>query len=71
MKTDIRVGVTPALDLWSRPWEERKKALQRVVDFGIDHVFFADHVSFRFGHGHDGMVSACLLYTSPSPRDPE
>ena len=61
MKPNIRVGVTPALDLWSRPWEERKKALQRVVDFGIDHVFFADHVSFRFGHGHDGMVSAAAL----------
>lgn len=25
---------------------------------GIDHVFFADHVSFRAGYGHDGMVLA-------------
>ena len=54
----IRVGVTPALDLWSRPWDERRDAITRVADSGIDHVFFADHVSFRAGYGHDGMVLA-------------
>ncbi len=54
----VRVGVTPALDLWSRPWEERRSAIARVAESGIDHVFFADHVSFRAGYGHDGMVLA-------------
>lgn len=54
----IRVGVTPALDLWSRSWDERRAAVQSVADAGIDHVFFADHVSFRAGYGHDGMVIA-------------
>ncbi len=54
----VRVGVTPALDLWSRPWAERKAAIDLVADAGIDHVFFADHVSFRAGYGHDGMVLA-------------
>ena len=57
----VRIGVTPALDLWSRSWEDRRDAVQLVADAGIDHVFFADHVSFRTGHGHDGMVIAAGL----------
>jgi len=52
------VGVTPGIDIWTRPWDERRKVVELVVDAGIDHVFFADHVSFRIGHGHDGMVVA-------------
>ena len=56
--TPVRVGVTPGIDIWTRPWDERRKVVELVVDAGIDHVFFADHVSFRIGHGHDGMVVA-------------
>ncbi len=38
-----------------------------VADAGIDHMFFADHVSFRIGHGHDGMViSAALANLHPT-----
>ncbi|HJL98089.1 MAG: LLM class flavin-dependent oxidoreductase [Acidimicrobiales bacterium] len=54
----MRVGVTPGIDIWTRPWDERRKVVELVADAGIDHVFFADHVSFRIGHGHDGMVVA-------------
>ena len=56
--TAVRVGVTPGIDIWTRPWDERCKVIELVADTGIDHVFFADHVSFRVGHGHDGMVVA-------------
>ena len=56
--TPVRVGVTPGIDIWTRPWDERRKVIELVADTGIDHVFFADHVSFRVGHGHDGMVVA-------------
>ncbi len=56
--TPVRVGVTPGIDIWTRPWDERRKVVELVADAGIDHVFFADHVSFRIGHGHDGMVVA-------------
>ena len=56
--TAVRVGVTPGIDIWTRPWDERRKGIELVADTGIDHVFFADHVSFRVGHGHDGMVVA-------------
>lgn len=57
----IRVGVTPDVKLWSRPWEERRRMVDLVADAGIDCMFFADHVSFRIGHGNDGMVTAAAL----------
>jgi len=61
MSPAIRVGVTPGLDIWTRPWEERLQVVNLVADAGIDHLFFADHVSFRIGHGHDGMVIGAAL----------
>lgn len=61
MRPPIRVGVTPGIDIWTRPWEERRDVVALVADAGIDHVFFADHVSFRVGHGHDGMVVAAAV----------
>ena len=57
----LRVGVTPDINLWSRPWAERREVVDLVADAGIDHMFFADHVSFRIGHGNDGMVTAAAL----------
>ena len=67
MNLPVRVGVTPGIDIWTRPWEERCKAVNLVADAGIDHMFFADHVSFRIGHGHDGMViSAALANLHPT-----
>jgi len=59
--TSVRVGVTPGIDIWTRPWDERRKLVELVAEAGIDHVFFADHVSFRVGHGHDGMVVAAAV----------
>ncbi len=57
----IRVGVTPDIQLWSRPWEQRRRLVELVAEAGFDHMFFADHVSFRTGHGNDGMVTAAAL----------
>jgi alkanesulfonate monooxygenase SsuD/methylene tetrahydromethanopterin reductase-like flavin-dependent oxidoreductase (luciferase family) len=57
----FRVGVTPSIDMWSRPWHERQAAVNLVADSGIDHVFFADHISFRAGHGNDGMLTAAAM----------
>ena len=53
--------MTPGIDIWTRPWEERRDVVALEADAGIDHVFFADHVSFRVGHGHDGMVVAAAV----------
>ncbi len=54
----IRVGVTNALSMWRQPLAERRVAIDRIADSGIDHVFFADHVSFHDGSGKDGMLQA-------------
>lgn len=35
--------------------------MERVAAAGLDHVFFADHVSFKVGMGMDGMVQAAAL----------
>lgn len=35
--------------------------MERVASAGLDHVFFADHVSFKAGMGMDGMVQAAAL----------
>ena len=35
--------------------------MERIADAGLDHVFFADHVSFKAGMGMDGMVQAAAL----------
>lgn len=57
----LRFGVTPALDLFSRPHAERQRLVREVSSAGIDHVFFADHVSFHSGAGTDGMVAASAI----------
>ena len=67
MRPPIRVGVTPGIDIWTRPWEERRDVVALVADAGIDHVFFADHVSFRVGHGHEGKgVAAAVANLRPT-----
>jgi len=54
----IRVGVTNALSIWREPLAQRRIAIERIAASGIDHVFFADHVSFHDGSGKDGMLQA-------------
>ena len=57
----LRIGVTPDIALWERSLAERREIVAHVAEAGFDTVFFADHVSFRTGHGHDGMVTAAGL----------
>ena len=35
--------------------------MQAIADAGLDHVFFADHVSFHVGAGMDGLIQAAAL----------
>ena len=50
----LRVGIATS-DLQRSP-EERRRDLVSIADAGIDHLFMADHVSFRGGHGIDGIT---------------
>ncbi len=56
----IEVGIGPPLQGWqSQP--ERVTFAAMAFDAGLDHLFVADHVSFRGGLGMDGLVQAASL----------
>ncbi len=57
----IRVGVTTAWSMWAEPLAQRQACVARIADHGLDHIFFADHVSFRDGTGRDGMIQAAVI----------
>lgn len=57
----LRVGTTTPLEIWAEPLAERRACVDRIAEHGLDHVFFADHVSFRDGIGFDAMVQASGL----------
>ena len=57
----LAVGVSPPGRFDQISLAERRAGMERVADAGLDHVFFADHVSFKAGMGMDGMVQAAAL----------
>ena len=57
----VAVGVSLPWGLWELPPSEQRSLLGSVADAGIDHVFTADHVSFRDGSGMDGLVTLAAL----------
>ena len=57
----VAVGVSVPWGLWSLPPDEQRRLLGRIADAGIDHVFTADHVSFRDGSGMDGLVTLAAV----------
>lgn len=62
----VRVGISPP-PIGFSSHAEATRFLASAADAGIDHVFTADHVSFRGGHGIDGLVRlASLLGMHPS-----
>ena len=57
----VAVGVSVPWGLWGLPPDEQRRLLGRIADAGIDHVFTADHVSFRDGSGMDGLVTLAAV----------
>ena len=57
----VAVGVSVPWGLWDLPADEQRRLLGRIAGSGIDHVFTADHVSFRDGGGMDGLVTLAAL----------
>lgn len=47
--------------LWQLPPGDQRALMGRIAEAGIDHVFTADHVSFRDGSGTDGLVTLAAL----------
>ena len=57
----LTVGVSPPGRFGPTTHAERRAAMERIAAASLDHVFFADHVSFNGGMGKDGMVQAAAL----------
>jgi alkanesulfonate monooxygenase SsuD/methylene tetrahydromethanopterin reductase-like flavin-dependent oxidoreductase (luciferase family) len=47
--------------LWNGDLDARRDIVAAVSDGGFDHLFMADHVSFRNGSGTDGFVEVAAL----------
>ena len=58
---DLKFGLGTPSNLWSLDWDGRKEAVSEIADSGFDHIFMADHVSFRNGSGTDGFVEVASL----------
>ena len=59
--TEIRIGSAITDPLLLGGHEVAKPLLERAAAGGLDHVFVADHLSFRVGLGMDGLVQAALV----------
>ena len=57
----VAVGVSVPWGLWGLAPGEQRSLMGRIADAGIDHVFTADHVSFRDGSGMDGLITLAAL----------
>jgi alkanesulfonate monooxygenase SsuD/methylene tetrahydromethanopterin reductase-like flavin-dependent oxidoreductase (luciferase family) len=57
MGRDLTIGIGPPLEGITSQ-RERATFAAACVEAGIDHLFMADHVSFRGGHGSDGLIAA-------------
>ena len=57
----LKFGLATPSNLWSLDWSQRQQTLSGIVASGFDHIFMADHVSFRDGSGTDGFVEVASL----------
>ena len=58
---ELKFGLATPSNLWSLDWDERRAVVGNIVESGFDHIFMADHVSFRNRSGTDGFVEVAAL----------
>lgn len=57
----LKFGITPPSNLWQKTLCEKQAILNDISTAGFDHIYLADHVSFRDGSGTDGFVGVAGL----------
>ena len=57
----LTIGFATPANLWDQTFDEKHRVLARLDDGGVDHIYMADHVSFRDGSGTDGFVEIAAL----------
>jgi len=66
--TPVHVGLRPPRARFEGGTATLHAYVEQVVAAGLDHLCVGDHVSFRGGHGYDGLVQAtALAMLSPLP----
>ena len=58
---ETKFGLAVPSELWTLAVDRKQKLVKRIHDSGYDHIFMADHVSFRNGSGTDGFVEVAGL----------
>ena len=61
MSTALKFGLATPSNFWKLDWPARQQTVAQIADSGFDHMFMADHVSFRNGSGTDGFVEVAGL----------
>jgi alkanesulfonate monooxygenase SsuD/methylene tetrahydromethanopterin reductase-like flavin-dependent oxidoreductase (luciferase family) len=61
LTSDLTFGFATPIDLWPSDLERRRAIVDELHTIGVDHIFMADHVSFRNGSGTDGFVEIAAL----------
>ncbi len=61
MTATLQLGISTPTGLWRLPHDARRGRLAAIADAGIDHVFTADHVSFRDGSGIDALIHLAVM----------
>ena len=61
MSTALKFGLATPSNFWKLDWPARQQTAAQIADSGFDHMFMADHVSFRNGSGTDGFVEVAGL----------
>lgn len=57
----FRFGLATPAALWAADLDGRRRLVAEAAEGGFDHLFMADHVSFRNGSGTDGFVEIAAL----------
>ena len=57
----LKFGLATPSNLWRLDWQQRQQTVSQIAESGFDHIFMADHVSFRNGSGTDGFVEVAAL----------
>jgi alkanesulfonate monooxygenase SsuD/methylene tetrahydromethanopterin reductase-like flavin-dependent oxidoreductase (luciferase family) len=61
LSTALKFGLATPSNFWKLDWPARQQTVAQIADSGFDHMFMADHVSFRNGSGTDGFVEVAGL----------
>ena len=61
----LKVGFATPTKFWTSTLDEKQATLAKLADAGVDHIYMADHVSFRDGMGTDGFIEVGGVVTAP------